>query len=160
MQTAERVGSQTRINKKRKKNKERKGENRKRAGEWNLCLGYRTNTTLCTNSGKFWVAPGVTLRRCPVRGAVHRHCWKLQQGIASNFSEMHFTGGYQHVGFALEMPLGQAVLPPFPGYFGSKIKCLFILLKWVLIEGAALLEVHQTNVAWCFSFPNPKGTCP
>lgn len=159
MQAAKRVGSQTRLNLKKKKMRKEKGKNRKRAWDFYLYLGYRTNTTLNTNSGKFWVAPGVTLRRCPLRGAVHRHCWKLQQGIASDFSEKHFTGGYQHAGFALEMPLGWAVLP-FLSYFGPKIKCLFISLKWVLIEGAALLEEHQTNVVWCFSFPNPKGTCP
>lgn len=48
----------------------------------------------------------------------------------------------------------------FCRYFWSKIKCLCISLKWILIERAALLEVHQTNVVWCFSFPNPRGTCP
>lgn len=38
--------------------KRKKRENRKRAEEIYLYLSYRTNTSLCTNSGKFWVAPG------------------------------------------------------------------------------------------------------
>lgn len=139
------------------KKKERKGEKRKRAEEFYPYLGSGANTTLCTNSGKFWVAPGVTLRRCPLERGCSRAPLETPAGNCQRFLRKKAFHG--RVSASWKCPWAGPL--PFQSYFGSKIKCLFISLKWALIEGAAaLLQEHQTNVVWCFSFPNPKGTCP
>jgi len=145
----------------------RKGEEKgwkKGKEQTNLCLGYTANTStpfMQTN----WKIPHGTigwLRRYPC-AFIEQTALETQRGNCQQFLRSSLRGtvsaNWICLGNATAARAGWCCLL-FCSYFWSKIKCLFILLKWILIECAALLEVHQTNVVWCFSFPSPRGTCP
>lgn len=164
IQTEEHIDSKIRINwKKKKREKERNGK--KNLKEQNILPVFWLygKHALCTNclESSPWPIGDCGRNPCPF----FERCLSLQtpRENCQQFLRNAFRGTVSASGICLGN--GTATWAGwcrllFCRYFWSKIKCLFILLKWILIERAALLEVHQTNVVWCFSFPNPRGTCP